>query len=71
MDRIVMHKGLTASRTCVPGTDYGSPADMSRMCQGKTCFTCQAFKITQVFKDETFDEKNSNIVKHPMDSASS
>eukprot|EP00972_Heterocapsa_arctica_P012548 1843058-Heterocapsa_arctica.AAC.1 len=62
MERIVDHRELPDSRTCVPRNDYGSPAEMTIMCKdSKGCFTCAAFKTTQSFKDETFDTKNSNI----------
>eukprot|EP00972_Heterocapsa_arctica_P087585 12913821-Heterocapsa_arctica.AAC.1 len=39
MERIVLHKELPDGRTCFPGTDYGSPAEMTMMCKDtKNCF---------------------------------
>eukprot|EP00972_Heterocapsa_arctica_P115789 16449723-Heterocapsa_arctica.AAC.1 len=40
MERIVYHRELPNSRTCVPGNDYGSPAEMTILCKDKNCFTC-------------------------------
>eukprot|EP00972_Heterocapsa_arctica_P099810 14724750-Heterocapsa_arctica.AAC.1 len=40
MERIVYHRELPSWRTCVPGTDYGSPAEMTILCEDKNCFTC-------------------------------